>query len=337
LSIKRGSPSQFSPLLHYVSKRRRIYDHKNKKYAHESITTRRTSQTQQHVLIIDTGGGIQPTITTNAWRVTHKYNATISLSGYQSQEPPIQCPVVNAVTKATIPGRDEPVIFEVNYATLVEDERELESLVVPFGMMQHGIQMDLTPPKYGGKGSITIDDEQLRYEFDDEKIFWKIEKPTQDELDTLKWVELNQPKLMGEMVRRKTKTHAPSSNIPWEEWRRRLAMMPEDVVRRTVLDATTQLYMNVENENRDEPREHYQSLCPGLRNHRQRESVASDTYFPTQVTNQGHTCSQLFVGLDSDFWATYPLKNGGNKWRSPARLHKDAWVSQYFENRQRTK
>ena len=26
------------------------------------------------------------------------------------------------------------------------------------------------------------------------------------------------------------------------------------------------------------------------------------------MTNQGHTCSQIFVGLNSDFWATYPLK-----------------------------
>ena len=113
--------------------------------------------------------------------------------------------------------------------------------------------------------------------------------------------------LNGDKARRSKKTNA-AQNIPWEEWRRRLAMMPEDVVKKTVLEATTQLYMNVENEQRDEPREHYQSLCPGLKNHRQKETVASDTYFPTRVTNQGHTCWQMFVGLDSDFWVTYPLK-----------------------------
>jgi hypothetical protein len=85
-------------------------------------------------------------------------------------------------------------------------------------------------------------------------------------------------------------------------------MLPEDVVKRTVLDATTLLYMEVENEHRNEPREHYQSQCAGLRNFREHETVASDTYFPTKVTNQGHTCSQMFVGLDSDFWVTYPMK-----------------------------
>ena len=127
-------------------------------------------------------------------------------------------------------------------------------------------------------------------------------------MDTLKWIELHPPALLGEeRIRRRKKIEIPH-DIPWDEWRRRLAMLPEDVVKRTVLDATTQLYMEVENENRTEPREHYQSLCPGLRNFRQNETVATDTFFPTKVTNQGHTCSQIFVGLDSDFWATYPLK-----------------------------
>jgi hypothetical protein len=40
--------------------------------------------------------------------------------------------VVNANTKVNIPGREDPVIFEVNYATLVDDNDEYESLVVPF-------------------------------------------------------------------------------------------------------------------------------------------------------------------------------------------------------------
>jgi hypothetical protein len=128
-------------------------------------------------------------------------------------------------------------------------------------------------------------------------------------MDTLRRIELNPPALIGEeCIRRRKKIEVPH-NIPWEEWRRRLAMLPEDVVKRTVLYATsTQLYMEVENEHRNEPREHYQSWCPGLCNFQQHEIVASDTYFPTKVTNQGHTCSQMFVGLDLDFWVTYSMK-----------------------------
>jgi hypothetical protein len=86
----------------------------------------------------------------------------LSMLGYQSKEPPQECKVVNAITKEIIPGQEEPVIFEVNYATLVMDDAETESLVVPFDMMKHGIKVDMVPPKYGGSGGITFDGECRR-------------------------------------------------------------------------------------------------------------------------------------------------------------------------------
>jgi hypothetical protein len=81
---------------------------------------------------------------------------------------------------------------------LIQDEDEFESLLVPFEMMKHGVKIDMIPPKYGGKGSITIDDENLPFMFDDEKLYWEIAKPIQDNLDILKWFELNPPALLGE-------------------------------------------------------------------------------------------------------------------------------------------
>jgi hypothetical protein len=62
-----------------------------------------------------------------------------------------------------VPGREDPVIFEVNYATLVDDNDEYESLVVPFDMMKHGIKVDMVPPRYGGTGGITVEGELLPY------------------------------------------------------------------------------------------------------------------------------------------------------------------------------
>jgi hypothetical protein len=125
------------------------------------------------------------------------------------------------------------------------DDTEYESLVVPFDMMKHGIKVDMVPPKYGGTGGITVDGELLPYCFDDEKLYWNIAKPTRDDMDILRWIELNPPTLLGEeRIRRRKKVEIPH-NIPWEEWRRRLAMLPEDMVKCTVLDATTQLYMEV--------------------------------------------------------------------------------------------
>jgi hypothetical protein len=172
------------------------------------------------MLIIDTGGGTSPTITSNAWKVTYRYISTMSITGYQSKEPPINCAVVNAVTKAFLPGRVDPVIFEVNYATLIPDANEFESLVVPFDMMKHGTKIDMIPVKHGGTGAIKINDELLPYMFDDEKLYWKIVKPTRDDMDTLRWFELNPPALLGERrIRRRKKTDVPH-DIPWDEWRR---------------------------------------------------------------------------------------------------------------------
>jgi hypothetical protein len=87
---------------------------------------------------MDTGGGTTPTIMANAWKITHQYNVT--MSGYQSKDPPMECAVVNAVTKVKIPGIMDPVIFEVHDATLIKDEDEFESLLVPFEMMKHGLK-----------------------------------------------------------------------------------------------------------------------------------------------------------------------------------------------------
>jgi hypothetical protein len=73
------------------------------------------------------------------------------------------CAIVNAATKAWVKDRDLPVILILNYATLNEDPEERESLVVPFEMMRHGIEMDLTPVCLGGTGSMVLQDEEFLF------------------------------------------------------------------------------------------------------------------------------------------------------------------------------
>ena len=109
------------------------------------------------VLIVDTGGGMNCTITKRAFHISDVYeNHKTSLTGYQDKSGPKLCSIVNGYTKVYVKGRDDPVIFKINYATLVEDKDELESLLVPFPLMSHGIQCDMTPTKYGGKGGIKV-------------------------------------------------------------------------------------------------------------------------------------------------------------------------------------
>jgi hypothetical protein len=146
----------------------------------------------------------------------------MSMMDYQRKELPQECKVGNGIAKISIPGRKDPLIFELNYATLIMDDAEYESLVVPFDMMKHGIRVDLVPPKYGGTGGITVDGELQPYCFDNEKLYWNIPKPTRDDMDILRWIEINPPTLLGkERIRQRKKVEIPH-NIPWEEWRRRL-------------------------------------------------------------------------------------------------------------------
>eukprot|EP00957_Ditylum_brightwellii_P072428 5504163-Ditylum_brightwellii.AAC.1 len=62
-------------------------------------------------------------------------------------------------------------------------------------------------------------------------------------------------------------------------------MLPERVVKKTLANYTN-LYFNVEVENRQDPRQNFKYRFPGIRYPRQTETVASDTFFPTVKTRR---------------------------------------------------
>ena len=151
------------------------------------------SPNSTNILLMDSGGGRIPTITKRAWYITSTHSHQSSISGYQSTSPPRLCPIVNAITKVQIPGRDLPVLFIMNYATLVDDPNESESLCVPFAMMAHGISIDITPTIYGGTGGIKIVDQFFPFNFDGEKLFYSISMPTEEDIHTLEAFQLTSP------------------------------------------------------------------------------------------------------------------------------------------------
>jgi hypothetical protein len=62
---------------------------------------------------------------------------------HQHKDPPMNCTVVNAVTKVKIAGRMDPAVFEVNSALSIKDEDEFESLLVPFEILKHGLKVNI--------------------------------------------------------------------------------------------------------------------------------------------------------------------------------------------------
>ena len=114
------------------------------------------------------------------------------MKGYQSKSPPVVCPIVNGITKASLPdGRD--VLLIMNNGTLIEDSNEKESLAVPFDMMRHGVLVDIVPKTHGGSQGITVENEFLPCWYDEEKCFYTIQKPTQYDLDILESYEITSP------------------------------------------------------------------------------------------------------------------------------------------------
>ena len=104
----------------------------------------------ENVLIFDTGGGRNGIITSRAWHVYERTSHRQEVVGYQDKSGGTICPIVNAVTKAYIPGRNLPVFLVINYTALLEDEDEGESLAIPFELMRHGNSCDLTQQSLGG-------------------------------------------------------------------------------------------------------------------------------------------------------------------------------------------
>ena len=62
-------------------------------------------------------------------------NHRLEIRGCQDKEPGQICPIVNAVTKATIPGKEMLVLLVINYTAPIDDPAGNESLVVPFKVM----------------------------------------------------------------------------------------------------------------------------------------------------------------------------------------------------------
>eukprot|EP00957_Ditylum_brightwellii_P001825 140938-Ditylum_brightwellii.AAC.1 len=58
-------------------------------------------------------------------------------------------------------------------------------------MMWHGISVDLTPTPLGGSGEMYVDEEHIPFEWDNEKLFLKIQKPNEEDMEKLEIFELN--------------------------------------------------------------------------------------------------------------------------------------------------
>ena len=77
------------------------------------------------ILIFDTGGGRSGTITRKDRNFFEYKNKKQRLLVYQDKSEVKVYPIVNAVTKAWIQGRDLSILLVMNYVTLLDDKDKI--------------------------------------------------------------------------------------------------------------------------------------------------------------------------------------------------------------------
>ena len=278
------------------------------------------------ILIIDTAAN-QCTCGGLAWTILDLTGEEVRCDGYIKGKDRMTGPTLPIVSAATcvIPSDGESAfILIIHQACYHSDPEQKESLCLPYQSEQHGVRFDLTPKHIlnargeNGLQKITIKDKDIPLEFDGLKLFLGIRSPMNEELNTLPCYELTSPNTFvpyaGEdnqaiTQRRKNYTRIDKEfpgGLPLSEWRKRLAFAPDDVIRKT-FQATTQLTMNVEAENRLSGRRHMKSRFAFLNEKRINDTFHSDAFFPTVDSINGDTCSQIFIGKKTDFMKVYPL------------------------------
>lgn len=136
-------------------------------------------------------------------------------------------------------------------------------------LLKHSVEINgVTPPKYNRDGNkektcgITVNGEYLPFDYDDEKLYFNIEKPTLEEInnEVYKLFKLNS-RDPEQVSINPNKTKRNNKQFQWEEipileWKKRLELPPDDIVQQTMA-ATTQHYLEVEAERQYDPRRHF--------------------------------------------------------------------------------
>ena len=100
-----------------------------------------------------------------------------------------------------------------------------------------------------------VEDKEITFEWDGEKLFLKIAKPNEGEQEELEIFKLNTPSpdlTLEPATCRRNKKIRKLDELPLTEWQKRFAMLPKEVIKKT-LENLTNFYMNVKVENCQDP------------------------------------------------------------------------------------
>jgi hypothetical protein len=207
--------------------------------------------------------------------------------------------VVNGICKVSLKD-SASYLLVVNQALLDDDPDQSEALFQPHQLRAHGTIVDDTARRhlgpYGpGLQMFRVDDVTVPLHYDGWKTFLSIAKPTEEDLNNLRRLELTSPlkyEPQERLVTRRANVIVDHSSLL--DWRARLGFPTLEVTKRT-LQNTTQLVRTLEAETREYMRDHFQARLRMLRPYRINDTLFTDTFFASVKSVRGYDKFQMFA------------------------------------------
>ena len=131
--------------------------------AQQSIAHR--SHTASNVVVLDTGAE-STTIGRGAWHVVgRKTGVTMFLSGPTPGLGTTEYPIADGIT-AVVTKSGEVALLGVTGATYNSDPKQREALINPYTLIGAGVDVCITPKKFGGRQSLVLEDEVILLDYD---------------------------------------------------------------------------------------------------------------------------------------------------------------------------
>ena len=90
-----------------------------------------------------------------------------------------------------------------------------------------------------------------------------------------------------------------------------MVLVSDNVIYKT-LDATTQLALHIESDNRSTSRCYYKSRFPFFKHKRLNDEFHTGIFYPDYITAQRHKCIQIFSGKYTGYWKVHQMRREAN-------------------------
>ena len=262
--------------------------------------------TEDEGILISDSGCDQSIINLNSFLVQTYTGIDFNVGGALEGMGSSSLELVNdAYTLALLPTGDK-VLLKFNQALCDPDPLQLEALFQPHQLRSHGVLVDDCAKRHrrsdGNPGGqcLTTPESTVDMHFDGFKCYFRIQKPTANDMQKYEIIELTSSQPYEPQSRRFSRRAPRRKAADINDWRAKLGFPTFEVTEAT-LSNTTQMVQTLQAETREYMRDHYKTRVWALRPRRINDTCYSDTFFSSTVSIRGFKCFQMFAFKRSKF------------------------------------